>query len=44
MKKAVLVVPHEDDELLVGGAALVELIRDPEWEVTVVYLTTGYAR
>lgn len=44
MKKAVLVVPHEDDELLVGGAALVELIRDPEWEVTVVYLTTGDAR
>lgn len=44
MKRAILIVPHEDDELLIGGSALIELIRSSEWDVTVLYITTGDAR
>ncbi len=43
-KKAVVVVPHQDDEILTGGAALVELIRNQDWEVHVVYVTNGDSR
>lgn len=39
-----IIVPHQDDEILIGGAALVELIRDENWEVHVVYTTNGDSR
>lgn len=44
MKECFFFVPHQDDELLIGGALLVELINNPEWNVKVVYLTNGDAR
>lgn len=44
MKKTLLLVPHQDDEILVGGSALLELIRSEKWEVYVAYLTNGDSR
>lgn len=43
-KRAVVVVPHQDDEILTGGAALVELIRSRDWETDVIYTTNGDSR
>lgn len=44
MKECIFFCPHQDDELLIGGAMLVELINNPKWNVKVVYLTNGDAR
>lgn len=44
MKKAMLIIPHQDDELLVGGSALISLVRSADWKVKVVYLTNGDSR
>lgn len=43
-KRAVVVVPHQDDEILTGGTALVELIRSRDWETDVIYTTNGDSR
>lgn len=41
MKKVLLLVPHEDDELLIGGGLLVCLARDKKYDVSVVIATNG---
>lgn len=41
MKKALILVPHPDDELLVGGAMLYALAHSEEWNVKIVYSTNG---
>ncbi len=41
MNKALFVVPHEDDELLIGGGMLVNLIDSREWDVYVLIVTNG---
>ncbi|NBK91514.1 PIG-L family deacetylase [bacterium 1XD21-13] len=41
MKKAVLLAPHLDDELLIGGGLLYALARDNNWCVYVVFMTNG---
>ncbi len=43
-KKTVFFVPHQDDELLVGGAALYVMANSSGWDTYVVYLTNGDAR
>lgn len=41
MKKALFLVPHEDDELFVGGPLLINLSRSDEYEVFVFIATNG---
>lgn len=41
MKKALLLAPHLDDELLIGGGLLYALARDDNWCVYVVFMTNG---
>ena len=41
MKKALFIVPHEDDELLVGGGMLLNLVNSKNWEVFVLIATNG---
>ena len=44
IRRAAVIVPHQDDEILIGGAMLVELIRSHDWEVHVIYMTNGDSR
>ena len=39
--KVLFIVPHEDDELFVGGAMLANLAVDPKYEVYVLIATNG---
>ncbi len=41
MKKALLLSPHLDDELLIGGGLLYALARDNNWCVYVAFMTNG---
>jgi len=41
MERVVFFVPHEDDELLLGGGLLVNLARDNHYDVSVVIATNG---
>ena len=41
MDKVLFFVPHEDDELLIGGGLLVSLARDEKYDVNVVIATNG---
>lgn len=41
MEKVLFLVPHEDDELFVGGPLLISLARSPEYEVFVFIATNG---
>ena len=41
MKKVLFIVPHQDDELFVGGPLLINLIRDNEYDVYVFIATNG---
>ncbi len=41
MKKVLFIVPHEDDELFVGGGMLVNLAMDPSYEPFVLIATNG---
>ena len=41
MRKALLFVPHQDDEILVGGGLLYALANAAEWNVKVIYTTNG---
>lgn len=41
MKNAIIIVPHLDDELLVGGGMLWALAHSSEWNVKVVFATNG---
>jgi len=41
MKKVLFIVPHEDDELLIGGALLINLVRDNGYDVSVFIATNG---
>lgn len=41
MKKALFIVPHEDDELFIGGGTIVRLVNDPSFEVFVLIATNG---
>ena len=41
MKKVLFVVPHFDDELLVGGSLLYDFAHSKEWETYVLYYTNG---
>ncbi len=40
-EKILLIVPHQDDELLVGGGLLRTLARNKEYDAYVVYTTNG---
>lgn len=40
-KRCMLIIPHQDDELFVGGSVLYEFANDINWEVFVVYTTEG---
>lgn len=42
-RKMLLVVPHPDDEMLVGGSALYQFAQDKDWETFVLYTTEGAA-
>lgn len=41
MKKVLFIVPHEDDELFVGGQLLINLSRDNNYDVKVFIATNG---
>lgn len=41
MKKVLFLVPHEDDELFVGGPMLINLVRSGKYEVSVFIATNG---
>ncbi len=41
MKNVIFFVPHEDDELFVGGAMIVNLVRSDDYEVYVFIATNG---
>jgi len=41
VKKVLFIVPHQDDELFVGGPLLINLIRDNEYDVYVFIATNG---
>lgn len=43
-KRMMLIIPHEDDEFLVGGSALISFIRSKRWETKVVFVTNGDSR
>lgn len=38
-----LIVPHQDDEMLVGGSALYQFAQDKAWDTFVLYTTEGAA-
>lgn len=42
-RKMLLVVPHQDDEMLVGGSALYQFAQDKDWKTFVLYTTEGAA-
>lgn len=41
MKKVLFIVPHEDDELFIGGPLLINLIREKGYEVYILIATNG---
>lgn len=38
-----LIVPHQDDEMLIGGSVLHQFVKDKGWETFVLYTTEGAA-
>ncbi len=42
-RKMLLIVPHQDDEMLIGGGVLYQFAHSKEWESYVLYTTEGAA-
>lgn len=42
-RKMLLIVPHQDDEMLVGGGVLYQFANSKEWDSYVLYTTEGAA-
>lgn len=42
-RKMLLIVPHQDDEMLIGGSVLYQFVQDKGWETFVLYTTEGAA-
>lgn len=41
IKKVLYIVPHMDDELLVGGSTICEFVNSDKWDVYIAFLTNG---